>query len=820
MDDLLADFIAETRDMLDAISGEIVAWEANPSDNGHVDAIFRFMHTVKGNCGFFDFPELARLSHAAEDTLDYIRGSNGGAGADVVNAVLAAVDLIGVMVGAIEKGEPLADLVKPDLLAALSGHSPSAIGGTNAPQETPVPCDASHPISQITESIDDEPAVGAQSVPERGEETPNVPAAMRSVRLPVPLLDRVMSGVSDLVLARNDLSRMMFNASVDPVLDAPFERLSAILRDVRDAVTKMRMQRIDTLYNSMPRMVRDLAQELDKKVAAKFEGGDVELDREVIEMMRDPIMHIVRNAIDHGLEQADERIAAGKSVTGTVTVTARQAGNRIALVIKDDGQGLNIKRIGQKALAAGLVSEDQLARMSAADILEFIFMPGFSTADQVSAISGRGVGMDVVRANIEKVGGTINVRTKRGQGTQFELYIPLMLSIVSALLVGVGAMRFAIALSAVDEILVGKSSEVAFSNLGDCLIFSYRGQQVPCVSLGAILGISDAPVTRDQKFLLIKGTAGGGSFALAVDRVFNNEDLVIKPISPAIMNASIYSGTSLLDDGRPVLMLDMQSVAQKANIGAADDRCAALTREVALSTPAETPSKLLVFTDFGGRQRAVRMELIARIDEIDPAHVQRDLGSIWVLVAKSLKPVIGLDAQTALPERIKMLRLFNGEREAFYAIEELHEITNFTGFLADVATDPAIEGFVLHEGSALPVVDGHHIFAQCEAAAPTRQAIGGTRPVCRIPLGDPWAQHMLRPLVEAAGYEIAQREEDHADIVILLDHDTDAANGDASAYLTLYSDPEMASTRADGIFRYDRKSVVSALKDLRTKVAV
>src|SRR3990167_9610667 len=283
MDDLLAEFLAETREMMEAIGGELVAWEADPSDGARLDAIFRFVHTVKGNCGFFDFPRLEALSHAAEDALAEVRAGRRAPSPRMVTAVLAIVDRIGVMVDAIEAGSELPDRGDDVLIAALEND-----GG-----------DAGY-------------AVAAEAGAARG----TAAGPQRTIRLPVGLLDDVMASVSDLVLARNDLARRIRDAGSDYALHGPFERLNAILDQVREAVTRMRMQRIEHLYAALPRLVRDLAAELGKQVMIDLEGGEVELDREMIEMIRDPLTHIIRNAIDHGIETPAQRIAAGKDLKG------------------------------------------------------------------------------------------------------------------------------------------------------------------------------------------------------------------------------------------------------------------------------------------------------------------------------------------------------------------------------------------------------------------------------------------------------------------------------------------------------------------------
>src|SRR5215217_7619698 len=389
MDDLIADFVAECRDMLEALGGEIVAWETQPDDRARLDSIFRFVHTVKGNCGFFEFPRLEALSHAAEDALADVRAGRRHADGPMVTAVLAIIDRIGEMIAQIEAGDELLPGDDSGLIAALE-----------------VGAEGPSPVATLAEG--------------QGRTA----SAPRTIRLSVELLDRVMSTVSDMVLARNELARRLRESPTDVPVDGAFERLSAIIADMRDAITRTRMQRIENLFVALPRMVRDLSAELGKQVLVDIEGGDVELDREMIEMIRDPLTHIIRNAVDHGIELPAERLKAGKREIGLLAVSARQSGNQILIDIQDDGRGINGKKLVEKAIAAGVVEKSDAAELSPREQLALIFEAGLSTAKEVTSISGRGVGMDVVRSNIERIGGVVEVDSTPGKGTRMTLRVP------------------------------------------------------------------------------------------------------------------------------------------------------------------------------------------------------------------------------------------------------------------------------------------------------------------------------------------------------------------------------------------------------------
>ncbi|MEO7277523.1 MAG: ATP-binding protein, partial [Sphingomicrobium sp.] len=501
MDDLIADFVAECREMLEALGGEIVAWEAEPDDRARLDNIFRFVHTVKGNCGFFEFPRLEALSHAAEDALADVRAGRRFPDGPLVSAVLAIIDRISEMVAAIDAGEDMPTGDDSGLIAALA---PGAEG-------VAVPAFAA-------------------SADNHGKAL----AAPRTIRLSVELLDRVMSTVSDMVLARNELARRLRESHSDIPVDGAFERLSSIIAEMRDAITRTRMQRIENLFVGLPRMVRDLSAELGKQVLVDVEGGDVELDREMIEMIRDPLTHIVRNSVDHGIETPAERLRSGKREIGILSVAARQSGNQILIDIHDDGRGIDGKRLVEKAISAGILDKAAAAQLAPREQLALIFEAGLSTAREVTAISGRGVGMDVVRSNVERIGGIVEVDSKPGEGTRMTLRVPLTLTIIPALTVSIAGQHFAIPRSAIDEIVRANGESVVLEHLGGAGMATIRGRRVPEVSLAKILGIESA-LTETERTLVVLRPAGGDVYALSVDRIHDHEELVVKPAAPAVM---------------------------------------------------------------------------------------------------------------------------------------------------------------------------------------------------------------------------------------------------------------------------------------------
>ena len=770
MDDLISEFIAECREMLEALGGEIVAWEASPDDRARLDSIFRFVHTVKGNCGFFDFPRLEALSHAAEDALAEVRAGRRQADHALVSAVLAIIDRISEMVAALEAGD---EIVAGDDTLLIQALQPSA-------------------------------EVAVAPVAATVAEAQTKAVAPRTIRLSVELLDRLMSGVSDMVLARNELARRLREAPGDVAVDGAFERLSSIIAEMRDSITRTRMQRIENLFVALPRMVRDLSAELNKQVLVDIEGGDVELDREMIEMIRDPLTHIIRNAVDHGIETPAERLKTGKREIGLLIVSARQSGNQILIDIQDDGRGINAKRLVEKAVAAGVVDKSEAANLSKREHLALIFEAGVSTASQVTAISGRGVGMDVVRSNIERIGGIVEVDSTLGEGTRMTLRVPLTLTIIPALTVSVAGQSFAIPRSAIDEIVRANGASVTLEKLGGAGVATIRGRRVPEIALSDVLGLkSDIPET--ERSLVVLRPAGADVYALAVDRIHDHEELVVKPAAPAIMATGLYAGTTLADDGSPILLFDPAGIAKVGGVKLeAHDRAARIAETSTAAISEDTP--VLLFRGLDGGRRAMRLAIVDRIEEVPAAAVRPGAGQLRVQLGETILPLVGVNGD--LPsEKVRLFRLNDGERELAYAFREVIDMSVIGKEVISAAVPGEISGVSLVSGEPAELVDPHWLFASfATSGSNTVEQL-----ICRLPAGDSWMQNMLRPIVEAAGYRVvSDTDEVLADVAILPDASSD--EGAAARTIRLRSEPDPASERDQSIYRYDRDALLTALK--------
>jgi len=508
MDDLIAEFLTETNEALADLDLALVKLERTPDDQATLSLIFRLVHTIKGTCGSLGLPRLERVAHAAENVLGLVRDRELTATPAVITAVLTSLDRIKL------------------ILFALAANGAEPTGDDAA-------C-----IAALEHAATGEPAPPPEPVAPADPPPGDAAAGTQTIRVSVDVLEELMTLVGELVLTRNQLLEIS-RAEGTNLFTAPLQRLSSITTDLQEGVMKTRMQPIGNAWNKLPRLVRDLAHETGKKIKLDMQGQDTELDRQVLELMRDPLTHMVRNSADHGLETPAVRRAAGKSETGTIRLNAHHEGGHIIIEVADDGRGLDVVAIRAKVLRSGLATETELAAMTEAQVRNFIFRAGFSTAEAVTAISGRGVGMDVVRSNIERIGGTIDLASTQGQGSCFTIKIPLTLAIVSALIVKACSERFAIPqISVLELVRVGGGTAAAIERIGGVPVLRLRNQLLPLISLGALLSLQEAEAKPASSTVVVTAV---GSFMLGIvaDDVYDTEEIVVKPVAPVLRHVTM-----------------------------------------------------------------------------------------------------------------------------------------------------------------------------------------------------------------------------------------------------------------------------------------
>ncbi|MEO5372789.1 MAG: chemotaxis protein CheW [Alphaproteobacteria bacterium] len=599
-----------------------------------------------------------------------------------------------------------------------------------------------------------------------GEAKPKESAvAAQTIRVNVELLENLMTLVSELVLTRNQLLQMV-RGSDDSEFVAPLQRLSHITTDLQEGVMKTRMQPIGNAWAKLPRIVRDLSLEMGKKIDLQMHGAETELDRQVLELIKDPLTHMIRNSADHGLEPPQDRAAAGKPDIGVITLNAYHEGGHIIIEVADDGRGLNIQRIKEKAITNGLVNEGEAEGMTEQQIAQFIFKAGLSTAEKVTAVSGRGVGMDVVRTNIEKIGGTIELKTQQGRGSTFVIKIPLTLAIVSALIVECGGERFAIPqISVLELVRVTNNSEHRIERINDAPVLRLRDRLLPLVSLSRLLKLDKRTEAENHEVFIVVAQVGTYTFGIIVDRVFDTEEIVVKPVAPILRHISMFSGNTILGDGSVIMILDPNGIASatgETTVGGAQATEAAALREKG----AGDRTSLLIFRAGGTNDlKTVPLALVARLEEIDLANIEHSYGKPVVQYRGQLMPLVSVDMSYDLggEGRRPVLVFADREHTMGLLVDEIVDIVEDRLRVELKADQPGLIGTAVINGKATDVIDagyyltlafgdwfGSHEGGSHEAQARTQ----------RILLVDDSAffRNLLTPLLSVAGYDVTSVE--------------------------------------------------------------
>ncbi|RKR04031.1 hybrid sensor histidine kinase/response regulator [Maricaulis maris] len=651
---------------------------------------------------------------------------------------------------------------------------------------------------------------------------------MATVRVGVDVLEALMTTVSELVLTRNQLMQTVRGLEDDD-LKGPLQRLSAVTGELQDGVMKTRMQPIGDAWRKLPRIIRDVSTDLGKKIELVMDGNDTELDRQVLELIKDPLTHMVRNSADHGLEMPADRVKAGKSEKGTIKLSAYHEGGHIIIAISDDGMGLNTKRIGEKALEKGLTTHEELERMTDQQIHRFIFAPGFSTAEKVTNLSGRGVGMDVVRTNIEQIGGVIDVTSTAGKGSNFSIKIPLTLAIVSALIIGCDEQRFAIPQLAVRELVrVGAGSDHTVENLNGARVMRLRDRLMPLVDLHDVLGVGEAyNGASDETGFVVVLDAGGRNVGLVVDNVLDTEEIVVKPLSDSLRGVHAYSGATILGDGSVIMILDPNGLAGEI-VTAMDDEA---TIDAGASKAAEMANtqRLLLVRAGGSEPKAVPLALVTRLEEFEPQAIESTNGRLVVQYRGRLMPIvpIGSEIRTVEGQRQPVLVFAENHTSIGLAVDEIVDVVEERVDLQMSSDKPGVIGSAIIKGKATDVVDIAWYLDQSRAGNIQRRSSNRRRRILLVD-ADAFARRMIAPLLAAAGYDVTPTggmHEVHA--IAEAGEKFDAMVGDPSALSRIRQEglwpnlPTLAvtdwpeDTQAEGLTavlpRSDRGALIAAL---------
>ena len=754
MDDLLNDFLTETSEHIEAASSQLIQFEGDPTNSAILASIFRLVHTIKGTCGFLGLSRLEALTHAAEAVMSDLRDGAAATPA-LVTLILAAVDRIRVILSELEANgtEPRGD--DADLIGALNVHRGDLEARADVEPAT------------LAATVPSWPPAAAPSSSGKGD----APVAGRtkrteSIRVDVTALERIMVLVSELVLTRNQLLEINRKRE-DESIKAPMQRLSSLTSDLQDSVMRARMQPLSRLFTRLPRLVRELAVETRKKLTLVVDGGETELDRQLIEVIRDPLTHLLRNAADHGIELPEQRAAAGKPDTGTIRISASHEAGYIAVSIADDGRGLDLEKIKAKALSRGLVGVADLEHMSAEAIYRFIFVPEFSTATTVTSISGRGVGLDVVRENIETIGGSITVTSTQGKGTSFNLKIPLTLAIAPALIVEAGSHRFALPQQSVIEAIgFGEGASHKVERVEGGMVLRLRDKVLPLVDLSTILKLDHGPIAIADVQLAIIMRFGSHAFGIVVDAVADVQEIVVKPLGASLAHLYVFSGHTILGDGSVVLILD--------NVGIA--RTLGLTQGLELGVqhvperfvPPREKTRLILFRAGEGALKMVPLSLISRIESAAAGAITVSDGMLVMQHRGFLMPLLRIGsvatADTGCERPVLVLGI--GGESVGLIVDEIIDIVEDILDIEIASATPGTIGSARVGDEVVEIIDISHFV---KLARPDALARGVVNRFSVLLIDDRlFFRDMLSPILTAAGYRVTTAASGRDALFLLL----------------------------------------------------
>ena len=671
-DDIVKEFLVESYENLDRLDRDLVELEKDPSNREILASIFRTIHTIKGTSGFLGFGKLESVTHSGESVLARLRDGELSLNPKLTTALLALVDAVRQMLASIEAGgnegerddqeliarltrllQPTASMPLPVEPTPAAEASPMQAAEVSAEPTAAVPAGSKSASLNLGDILIERGMATAQEVSEavakqskgdprrvgeilveqgavkpeeilealQTQQAHGHGASESTIRVDVGLLDQLMNLVGELVLTRNQILQFTKTTKETNLVTAG-QRLNLIASELQERVMKTRMQPIGGIWNRFPRTVRDVALSCGKRVRIQMEGAEIELDKTLIEAIKDPMTHLVRNAVDHGIELPEVRQAAGKDPEGVLRLRAFHEGGQVNIEISDDGGGLNLEKVVGKAVKKGLISSDQAARLGEREAVQLVFLPGLSTAEKVTNVSGRGVGMDVVKTNIERISGTVDLQSVPGKGTTVKVTIPLTLAIMPALIVTSGGTRFAIPQVALTELVSvdARQPKGGIETVHGAPVYRLRGQLLPLVDLNQELRLPQ-PGDRGVVSIVIL-RAEDSQFGLVVDEINDTEEIVVKPLRKQLKTVKVFAGASVMGDGGIALILDVVGLAHRAHM-MGPVRDAWSTQEAPVQVSRELRQTLLLFQTGAEGRMAIPLSSVARLEEFKRSAVER-----------------------------------------------------------------------------------------------------------------------------------------------------------------------------------------------------
>jgi two-component system chemotaxis sensor kinase CheA len=751
--DVIREFLIESIENLARLDQEMVELEKRPQDPELLAGIFRTIHTIKGTCGFLAFSTLEAVTHSTENILSQLREGKRELTPELVTLILEAVDVVKTVLVAIEatgrEGPETYDDLRTRLKAASVLH---ATVGPPVVESPAIPPDTEKAAAPKGPSVSDS-----------------------SIRVDVVLLDKLMNLVGELVLARNQI--LQFNAhQEDSTLNATSQRLNLITTELQEGVMKTRMQPIGVVWNKLPRVVRDLATSFGKQIHLEMDGADTELDKTIIEAIKDPLTHIVRNCCDHGIEKPDVRVKKGKPAQGKLTLRAFHEGGQVNIEIADDGAGIDVQVLKKKAVQKGLIRVDQAERMTDREALALIFLPGFSTAAEVTSVSGRGVGMDVVKTNIEKIGGVVELVSRLGEGTTLKLKIPLTLAIIPGLVVTLlerrsvpremasGGIRYVIPQVSLLELirLEGDSGKRQIERIHDTPFYRRRGTLLPLVYLADVLKLGNTLESNVVNIVVLQ--AEDRQFGLVVDGISDTQEIVVKPLGKQLKSLNCYAGATIMGDGRVALILDVSGIAQLSGVvqeSREKSTAEAHSREYAGSEH----QAFLLFRAGSFARLAVPLSLVARLEEISLSKIEHAGGKRVVqyrgriLPLASLAPILdpGAADTAGLQDPAQVVVFSKGERSIGILVDQILDIVEDQVTVRQAAARKGLIGSAVIGKKVTDLLDLHTVIQAADdgwfSGQDAQRANGATIMIAEV---SPFVRGLVRNSLEMAGYRVVE----------------------------------------------------------------
>lgn len=782
MDDLLNAFLEEAAEYISSIDNDLVQLEKTPDNEEIIKNIFRAIHTVKGTCGMFGLTRLEKVSHAAEDVLVKLRSKDLQITTEIVTQILNSVDAIKLILDALsETGkEPEGD--DQTLITTLRSYLQNTNKATAPAEDDAHPAEASSPDDVVTNPeanssvaarsdekvAPDLEVAPAQSSPSQevakagGQEVARKAPATQSLRVNLDVLDQIMNLVGELVLSRNQLIEQA-KGDDESKYYLPIQQLNRVTSDLQEAVMLTRMQPIGNAWAKLPRIVRDLSIHSGKEVELEMLGQDTEVDRQILQAISDPLTHCVRNSIDHGLESPQDRVARGKSANGKLTLNAFQEGGYIIIEIKDDGAGMNVNKIREKAVERGLLSEEKAKALSEQQVVNLVFEPGFSTADKVTEISGRGVGMDMVRTNIEKIGGRVNLISHAGVGTTVQIKIPLTLAIISALIVNSGQDEkslFAIPQVGVVELVrISAENRKMVDHIHGSPVLRLRDQLLPLVDLADILGFS---VERDydtEDLSVVVAHVGDQQFGLVVDDVNDTQEIVVKPAGRLSRDINLFSGTTILGDGSVILILDIAKISEKIFTDHVRDELSEHDDNKHSDYSSDLSTLLLFNSGEDKAPVAVPLSLVSRLEEFNCSNVETSGGHSLIQYRGGLLPLLSMAGSSLMQdEKDKFSAIIFSENgyQMGLVVHEILDIVNAKLEVDSTFSHGGVLGSCIIEGKATEILDTSYYLKQAHPSWFERRAellTGQKRNVLVIDDSQFFA-NLIKTFLESEGFHV------------------------------------------------------------------